>query len=256
MTVYEKDREELLRDSSDTVKELLSRRSVRVFEKKPVPDDVKRAILLSAAEAPSAGCQQLYTIIDVTDQSIKDTLAVTCDDQPFIAEAPLVLVFCADCRKWYDAFREAGCDPRKPGMGDLLLAVTDAAIAAQNAVTAAWSLGVGSCYIGDILERYEKHRELLKLPDYTVPAVMVVFGYPAKGQETRKKPVRVDMGHLVAENHYPERTGEDYRSMFDHRRGMLSYDEWMKKFCDRKYNSDFSCEMTRSCEKYAEQYKK
>ena len=256
MTVYEKDREELLRDSSDTVKELLSRRSVRVFEKKPVPDDVKRAILLSAAEAPSAGCQQLYTIIDVTDQSIKDTLAVTCDDQPFIAEAPLVLVFCADCRKWYDAFREAGCDPRKPGMGDLLLAVTDTAIAAQNAVTAAWSLGVGSCYIGDILEQYEKHRELLNLPEYTIPAVMVVFGYPTEGQRMRKKPLRVDMEYLVAENRYPERTGEDYRRMFDDRRGMQSYDEWMEKFCNRKYNSDFSEEMTRSCEKYAEQYKK
>ena len=64
----------------------------------------------------------------------------------------MVLIFCADCRKWYEAFQAAGCKPRLPGAGDLMLAVSDAMIAAQNAVTAAWSLGIGSCYIGDIME--------------------------------------------------------------------------------------------------------
>ena len=51
---------------------------------------------------------------------------------------------------------DTGCDPRRPGEGDLLLATADAAIAAQNAVTAAWSLGIGSCYIGDVMENCEK----------------------------------------------------------------------------------------------------
>lgn len=60
----------------------------------------------------------------------------------------MVLVFCADCKKWYDAYLEAGCEPRKPGVGDLMLSITDTAIAAQNAVVAAESLGIGSCYIG------------------------------------------------------------------------------------------------------------
>ena len=52
----------------------------------------------------------------------------------------MVLIFCADCQKWYDAFVCAGCEPRLPRAGDLMLAVTDCAIAAQNAVTAADSL--------------------------------------------------------------------------------------------------------------------
>ena len=46
----------------------------------------------------------LYTIIDVKEQKLKDRLAVTCDNQPFIATAPLVLVYCADYRRWYQAF--------------------------------------------------------------------------------------------------------------------------------------------------------
>ena len=69
-----------------------------------------------------------------------------------------------------------------------MLAVTDTAIAAQNAVTAAWSLGIGSCYIGDILEQVETHRTLLRLPEYVVPAALLVFGYPTQQQQEREKP--------------------------------------------------------------------
>lgn len=131
---------------------LFDRKSVRVYEEKPIPAEMKQAILEAAAQAPSAGCQQLYTILDITDPALKEALAESCDHQPFIAKAPLVLVFCADCKKWYDAYLEVGCTPRTPGVGDLMLAVTDAAIAAQNAVVAAESFGIGSCYIGDIME--------------------------------------------------------------------------------------------------------
>mgnify|MGYP003364533134 CR=1 FL=1 len=136
-------------ERNEIMESLYRRKSVRAYTDEPVPEALKRAVLEAACQAPSAGCQQLYTILDVTDQALKDALAVTCDNQPFIARAPVVLVFCADCRKWYDAYVEAGCTPRRPGAGDMLLAITDAAIAAQNAVVAAESLGLGSCYIGD-----------------------------------------------------------------------------------------------------------
>ena len=112
---------------------LFDRKSVRVYEEKPIPAEMKQSILEAAAQAPSAGCQQLYTILDITDPALKEALAESCDHQPFIAKAPLVLVFCADCKKWYDAYLEAGCTPRTPGVGDLMLAVTDAAIAAPPA---------------------------------------------------------------------------------------------------------------------------
>ena len=139
-------------ETNPILQSLYARKSVRVFEEKAIPAGMKQAILEAAAQAPSAGCQQLYTILDITDPALKAALADSCDHQPFIAKAPLVLVFCADCRKWYDAYKEAGCTPRTPGVGDLMLAVTDTAIAAQNAVVAAESFGIGSCYIGDIME--------------------------------------------------------------------------------------------------------
>ena len=229
---------------------LHARKSVRAFSGEPVTPQEKRAILEAACAAPTAGNQQLYTILDITDPALKDRLAETCDHQPFIAGAPVVLIFCADCQKWYDAFLAGGCAPRLPGAGDLLLAVDDSLIAAQNAVTAAWSLGVGSCYIGDVMERCEEHRALLGLPDYVFPAAMVVFGYPTAGQKARKKPERCAMERIVQENRYRRMGADELRDMLAPKSGADGYEAWLAAFCGRKYNSAFSREMTRSVEAY------
>lgn len=239
---------------NNTIQELYNRKSVRVFTGEKISPENKEMILEAATQAPTAGNQQLYTIIDVTDQKLKEKLSVTCDNQPFIAEAAMVLVFVADCQKWYEGFQDAGAFPRKPGVGDLMLAVTDTAIAAQNAVVAAESLGIGSCYIGDIMENAEIHKEILQLPEYTFPAVMLVFGYPTKQQIDREKPKRVALSHVVHENAYRTMKSEERKEMWKEKAGVMSYEEWMKRFCERKYNSDFSKEMSRSVEVYLKNF--
>ena len=241
---------------NEVIKQLFARKSVRAFEEKEISAESKALILEAACMAPTAGNQQLYTIIDVTDQALKDRLAETCDHQPFIAKAAMVLIFCADCQKWYDAYLAAGCHARKPQAGDLLLAVSDANIAAQNAVTAAESLGIGSCYIGDILENCEIHRELLNLPTYVMPAAMLVFGYPTQQQMEREKPKRAAMKHIVHENAYRAMDGAELQRMLEPRAVAKPYIEWMKAFHDRKYDSEFSREMSRSVAAYLEAFKK
>ena len=239
---------------NETIKQLYDRKSVRVFLDREIKKEDKDAILSAAFAAPTAGNQQLYTIIDVTDEKIKERLVETCDNQPFIASAKMVLIFCADCKKWYDGFRYAGCEPREPGVGDLLLAVSDANIAAQNAVTAAESLGIGSCYIGDIMENCEEQRKLLKLPKYVFPAAMLVFGYPTEQQKARIKPTRADKRHIVHENAYREMDGEELCRLFSPRTETKAYEEYMRAFCERKYNSDFSREMSRSVGEYLKDF--
>lgn len=237
-----------------TIQELFERKSVRVFEDKDIPADIKKQILEAATQAPTAGNQQLYTILDITDQDLKKKLAISCDNQPFIAKAKMVLIFCADCQKWYDAFAFGGCSPRTPGVGDLLLAVSDANIAAQNAVVAAQSFGVGTCYIGDIMENCEIHRELLQLPDYVFPAAMLVFGYPTKQQKERKKPERADLQHIIHENTYRRMGEKELSQMLSKHAKAGLYEEWLQAFCKRKYNSDFSREMTRSVDVYLDKF--
>ena len=234
---------------NEILRQLHDRKSVRVYEDRPVAPEVKQAILEAAIQAPSAGNMALYTILDITDQELKDKLAVSCDHQPFIATAPMVLIFCADYRRWYDVFCEHVDEVRKPDMGDLFLAEADALIAAQNAVTAAHSLGLGSCYIGDITENYELHRELLNLPQYVVPAAMLCMGYPTAQQLTRPKPPRHDVTHLVHENGYSLEKSGEMTHMLALQQGKSGEElsDYIRRFCQRKWNSEFSREMSRSC---------
>ena len=240
---------------NQTIKELFERKSVRVFEDKEISKEDKLLILEAATMAATAGNQQLYTILDITDQTLKEQLVKTCNNQNFIADAKMVLVFCADCKKWYDGFKEAGAEPRNPGVGDLLLAVSDANIAAQNAVTAAESLGIGSCYIGDVMENCEEQKALLNLPQYVFPAAMLVFGYPTQQQIERKKPERADLKYIVHENTYRTMDAGELREMFGQKTGERTYEEYMKAFCVRKYNSEFSKEMTRSVGEYIKDFR-
>ena len=110
---------------NQVIETLLKRKSVRAYEDRPIEPEVKTQILQATLRAPTAGNMQLYSIIDVTDQRIKDKLAITCDNQPFIARAPMVWVFLADYQRWYDYFIasdvEAVCQQKKEPMAGLLL---------------------------------------------------------------------------------------------------------------------------------------
>ena len=240
---------------NEILRQLYERKSVRVYTEQAIEEEIVQEILRAAVMAPTAGNQQLYTILRITDPSLLEKLADTCDHQPFIAKGKLVLLFCADCRKWYEAFRHAGCEPRHLGAGDLLIAVNDALIAAQNAVVAAQSYGIGSCYIGDIMENIEIHRDLLGLPDYVFPAAMLVFGYPTEQQKKRKKPERFAMEHIVFENRYPHIGEAELMEMMKNKSGKAEPVAWLQAFCRRKYNSGFARELTRSVGKYLEQFK-
>lgn len=175
---------------ANPVLDLIERRTTtRKFTAEPVTAEERQAILHAASRGPSAGAMMFYSIIAIDNDRARKKLCHLCDDQPFMLEAPFWLLFVADNRKWCDLYQAVGCynDPsppsfpqharRKPGIGDLLLACQDTVIAAQTAVLAAESLGIGSCYIGDVLERGEQVAELLDLPPATVPISLVVFGH-------------------------------------------------------------------------------
>ena len=153
-----------------------------------------------------------------------------------------------------DLFEEAGAKPRKPGPGDLLLACSDACIAAQNAVVAAQSLGIGACYIGDVMENREAQCELLGLPKYVFPVAMVVFGYPTQQQLERPKPQRCRIDEIVMKNRYQVRDGQALRAMTEKDWKHTDFENWATRFCDRKFNSDFSREMSRSVGEYLKEY--
>ena len=245
---------------NEILKQIKNRKSMRVFKNKSIVAELRKEIFKAAFEAPTAGAMMLYSILDITDEKLKNQLSVECDNQHFIAKAPLVLVFLADYQRWYDAFDLENCNPRTPGEGDILLAYSDAIIAAQNTVVAAESLGIGSCYIGDIIENCETIRELLDLPDYVLPAAMLIYGYPVEVQKNRKKPVRFEERYIVYENKYRRLSKEEHIEMQrirNEKAECLNKDisEEIKALCTRKYMSDFSLEMNRSASEYLKKFR-
>ena len=90
---------------NEIIESLYARKSTRVFTEKDISKEDREMILNAALQAPTAGCQILYTILDITDQEKKEKLAELCDHQAFIAKAKMALVFCADCRKWFSFYK-------------------------------------------------------------------------------------------------------------------------------------------------------
>lgn len=249
-----------------TLELLNNRKSVRKFTDKKISTDHINTIIRSAMRAPTAGNQMLYSIIEVDDQGLKNSLAKSCDDQPFIASSSLVLLFLADYQRTYDFFISSGVEKygltegikhRTPGVGDLMLASCDALIAAQNSVIAAESLGLGSCYIGDIMENYEFHRDMFNLPDYTFPVTMLCFGYPEGDYKGRNVTPRYPQEYIHFKNKYRRLDEHDFKAMikpikdtyFKSENYIGNSKNIGQHFYTRKFTADFTLEMNRSVQK-------
>lgn len=255
------------RMKNETLDLLARRRSVRAYEKTPVRQEDISAMQQAVLRAPTAGNMMLYSVIDIQEPSIKASLADLCDHQSFIAEAPLLWLFAADCQKWDDYYHSSGAVEeaqalgrpyRAPGAGDLMIAACDTMIAAQTAVTAADSLSIGSCYIGDILENYEQVRELLKLPKYVFPLTLVCFGYPKGGyRRTEATTIRHEVKDIFHTDQYQQKDGQRLSKMFAAHdaayaaSGRLGAENRTTAhyYYLRKYTSTFMLEMNRSVAK-------
>lgn len=239
---------------------ILKRKSIRSYLPAPIPKDKKQQVIDAMLRAPTAGNQMLYSVIDIESAELKHTLSETCDHQPFIATAPWLLLFLADFQRIYDFFQfsdveslvKAGrASATKPQEADLLLAACDALIAAQTAVVAAEALGIGSCYIGDIMENYEIHRDLLHLPPYAAPVTMICFGYPTEQQQVRPRTPRLPQDLIITKDRYRRLTAQEADGLYDaNLPGTPQFLEGARNYGQhtylRKFSSDFMEEMRRS----------
>lgn len=253
---------------NDVLKLIDERISLRAFKDTALSEEEENAIIHAAMRAPTAGNQMLYSMIVVRDQERKNLLSELCDHQPFIAKAPLMIVFVADHQKWFDYYQKNGvkqfCEGTSyqfeaPQESDLLLAIEDAMIAAQNSVIAAESLQIGSCYIGDIIENGEQVKELLALPQYTMPIGMLVYGhYPDNYPKIPKK--RFDKKFVVFEDTYQRLNAQQIDEMFQeenshyNRDNKYNAENFAQQFYARKTGAPFSKEMARSVRFWLKQW--
>jgi len=167
----------------DLLEAIKGRRSIRAFKNEEVSvEDVER--LVDAARwAPSAGNIQPWEFIVVRKPEIKKALVEAALGQDFIKEASVVIIICAN---------ENRSSERYGVRGKSLYCIQDTAAALQNIHLTAYSLGLGTCWIGAFNEA--EARRILKIPQGIRPVAIVPVGYPA---ETARLPKKRPLDQIV-----------------------------------------------------------
>ncbi len=207
---------------NDTLRLLLNRSSCRSFEDRTIPEDILTTVLEGGTRAATGGNLQPYSIIEIRNPETRKRLAELNEDQSFIETAPVDLVFCID---WRRLSRWAALE-RAPFTADksfrhFWISFQDTIIAAQNICTAADALGLGSVYVGTIIDRLREHRQILQLPRGVFPVVLLSLGYPKFRPATKRK---LGPDSIVHREVYRDASDEDLRRMFEEK-----YPAWRKE---------------------------
>lgn len=160
----------------DVFEAIRNRRSVRRYLRDPIPKETVEELLSAAIQAPSAGNAQPWRFIVVWDQKLREGLAAAAFGQGFLAEAPVVIVVCADLERAKRAYRERG---------EQLYCLQDTAAAIQNLLLAATAKGLGTCWVGAFDEG--RVTELLGLPRGLRPVALIPVGKPGESPAARPR---------------------------------------------------------------------
>lgn len=187
-------------------------RSIRKFQEKPVEENLIRTILEAAQHASTSNFVQAYSVINVADTSKRAQIAELAGPQPWVAQCPLFLVFCADLKRHDKACGMCGMEMVKGSTEQFIIATVDAALVAQNTMLAAESLGLGGVYIGGIRNDPQKVCDLLDIPDLVYPVFGMCLGYPA--EDPQPKP-RLPLDVVLKVDRYTDATEQVQLSSYD-----------------------------------------
>lgn len=160
---------------------LLSHRSVRNFLPDALPGHTLPTLVAAAHSAASSSNLQTWSVVVVQSQASRDRLAALAGNQAHIRQAPLLLVWLADLSRIarIAQYKQQPADGL-PYLDTYLMAVIDAALAAQNAVVAAEALGLGTVYIGALRNQPEAVAEVVGTPQGVFPVFGLVVGHPTR----------------------------------------------------------------------------
>jgi len=156
----------------DILETIKGRRSIRSFKKIEVSNDVVEKLIDAARWAPSAGNIQPWEFIVIRNLETKMKLANAALGQAFVKEASVVIVVCADENRALQGYGFRGKS---------LYCIQDTAAATQNIHLAAYSMGLGTCWVGSFRE--DEVAKILKIPEGIRPVAIIPVGYPAESPE-------------------------------------------------------------------------
>jgi nitroreductase len=209
---------------SATIGLLLSHRSVRAYRPDQLPADTLETLIAAAQSAATSSNLQTWSAVAVTRPDLKAELARAANRQRHVEQCPLFLVWLADLSRLERTLREEGAPAEAlPFLEVFLTAAIDAALAAQNAVVAAESLGLSTVYIGALRNDPERVAEILALPSATFALFGLCVGYAANPDAGAVKP-RLPQAAVLHREQY---------SVGDERALRAAYDAELEAFSRR-----------------------
>lgn len=206
---------------NDVLATILSHRSVRSYLGGELPDGTLDLLIAAAQSAASSSNLQCWSVVAVEDPARKSRLAKLAASQNHIAECPLFLVWLADLARHGRIAEDRRVEPEALAYIETLVsAIVDAALAAQNAVLAAESLGLGTVYIGAIRNQPEAVAAELNLPSHILPVFGLCVGYPDPARPAYIKPRLVQSAVL----HREQYAADAYRD------AVADYDSKIREF--------------------------
>lgn len=174
---------------NETINLMMQHSSVRNFTDEKIPEEVLKTIIDAGRAAPNWKNFQSYSIIVVQSQEQKDAIFAH-QPQKAIKNCAAFLVFVGDLNRAQTAVQMNGGAFQPEGVESLLITSVDAAVAGQNALLAAQSLGYGGVMVGLIRDQSDELSKILELPDYTYPIFAIALGKAA-----RVNPVKPRLPH-------------------------------------------------------------
>lgn len=187
---------------NETICQQLAHRTIRAYSEEPVSPEVMETLLEVARHTASSQFFQQFTIIRITDATLREELRAV-SGQPYVGGTRgELLIFVVDLARNARIREAAGVSLEPLERTNLFIqAMEDTTLAAQNMVVAAESLGLGTTYLGSLMADPARVIELLGLPERTFPVFGMLVGHPA--QDPQFKP-RLPLAITVGENVYPE----------------------------------------------------
>lgn len=224
---------------NEVIATLLDHRSVRSFLPTPLPAGTLDLLVAAAQSAASSSNLQVWSVVAVEDKARRTRLSKLAGSQKHIVDAPLFLVWLADLARLADIATAEGVEIEGIHYLELLLVgIVDAALAAQNAVVALESLGLGSVYIGAIRNNLEAVADELALPPLVMPVFGLCVGHPDPAVATGIKP-RLPQGVVLHHETYAPGRKLDALARYNaalssfQREHNLAVEEWTSKVTER-----------------------
>ncbi len=206
---------------NEVLASLLAHRSVRAYLPDALPPGTVEVLAAAAQSAASSSNLQVWSVVAVEDPARKARLAALAGGQAHIAMAPLLFVWLADLSR-AERLAQARDKPLEgvAFLESFIVAVVDAALAAQNAAVAAESLGLGTCYIGAMRNKPEEVAAELGLPSNVMAVFGLTVGHPDPANPAAVKP-RLPQSVVVHREQY-DATAEP--------EGLAAYDARLAEF--------------------------